>query len=261
MKIQELLGVKKFADKTANDVIRYMDQTGKFLRNLEKGANAVALTDGTDVYKFWYFDSAYEKFIRYAIANQSNPLMPRVKSKIKKLPAFFLRDRNAPDYVQYIKLEMLAPVENPHDVKFRIFADLEITINFNDLQEILADNVDEKVYMARIYSYAISLDPEKYPNIRRTHGPSDISKDIVNLVKTYIDISELIDGETDFMDLHSGNIMLRGDQLVILDPIANTLDIDLNDKIFRYKASLDIGKAAHRPSLDQKARKSIGNQS
>jgi hypothetical protein len=48
-------------------------------------------------------------------------------------------------------------------------------------------------------------------------------------IRTLADIKQLIvDGGHKF-DLHIHNLMMRGDQLVILDPISNLHDIDANE--------------------------------
>lgn len=112
MKLDELLGVKKFYDKHLDDVKKAFVSNGSLYKKLGSGATATAYAQGDEyVYKFWLMDTAYEKYVDYCLDNQDNPHIPVLYSDIKNLHSFFARTEDFPDKIRYIKMERLTPLK------------------------------------------------------------------------------------------------------------------------------------------------------
>jgi hypothetical protein len=63
---------------------------------------------------------------------------------------------------------------------------------------------------------------------------------IDSLVETFKGMIKGIQGfDTYKADLHSGNVMKRGNEIVIIDPLANDEDMDFNDKLFKELKKLN----------------------
>lgn len=237
--LKELLGVKKFQDQTADEVIDYLKSHFSSLKPLGQGASGVALTDGANVYKFWLVDSAYDDFIQYCMKHQSNPLLPKLKSGIKTMPAFFLRHKDSPDVVKYVKMERLTHALKS-DCNVMISKKLERWIDLEHLYYLIeSENGEpEDVYLNLIDEFKDSqIDVD------------DLTDELKLLVETLCDIYELTQKKnykkkSHHPDLHLGNVMMRDKQLVIIDPIANVDDLNLNATLSRFGKKLNqIGKA------------------
>lgn len=131
-----------------------------------------------------YSDACYDGFIKYCKANSSNAFLPRFKGQSLRLLG---------DY-RMVRMELLAPMGNPHTEggrwteyreRFRLMTLVSIASNPGD--------------------YEIDLTPEQQ-----------------QLLTT---LEDIVRGQgACSIDLHAGNWMLRGDQLVISDPYASLDD-------------------------------------
>jgi hypothetical protein len=235
MKILELLGVKKFAGMTSREVIDFVkSMDSSKLKVLGRGANAVALTDGKAVYKFWLVDSAYEDFIKYAAANQSNPFLPKLLSPVKTLPAFFVRSAKAPDVVKFVKLELLEPLSGAWGIE-----DEELQITKGSEQKLEIKNelfgIIERNHQKPFKEVLQKIADEAWEKT----AVSKLNPAIVKLAQAIYDVQKMVGVNAHLLDLHSGNFMLRGKQLVIIDPIANRADLRLNNEFEVFNASED----------------------
>ena len=101
-------GIRKFVDKTSDQVIEISKEQFKHkktnLKFLGDGLHGAVLGLQNYVYKFWLVDFAYEEFLTYCAKKQHNKFLPRLQSNIRHMPAFFLRDKKAPDALAYIKM-------------------------------------------------------------------------------------------------------------------------------------------------------------
>lgn len=247
MRLDELAGIKKFRDKNVNEVIDFIQKeflNGKTkLKYLGNGANGVALTDGTTVYKFWMFDSAYEDFINYAIKHQDNPFLPKLKSKIRTLPRVF-NSIEAWDYqgrnldaskVKYVKMEYLDRCTKRY---FKVF-DTEDIVKQNSISVIDLFKVahkfkgDPKKDLSQIADIMVSNDVWSH-NFKAAQYEDKVNKDLLNFVMTLGSIYSGLKFQHTF-DYNPGNLAMRGDQIVILDPVYNARDIDLNDRFLELK--------------------------
>lgn len=134
------------------------------------------------VFKIFKGDNSYFKFFNYARRNQHNPNLPKIKGS-------YIRIGNDA-YV--VRLEKLQEISREQYQKVE-----EI---INTFQDIIAD--------------------EKYDN--------ELTPEEKQLLKLYPGIHEFLSAlwhldifSTSYPDLHGGNIMMRGDVPVIIDPVVD----------------------------------------
>lgn len=260
MKLFELTGIKHLKDKSPKELIQYItgeNNAGRTkLTILGAGSNGVALTDGSNVFKFWHRDSSYENFIQYAMKNQNNPHVPKIKSKIKTLP-FNIESSNDGDTIKgirYIKMEKLNPLPDSN-VKINILSDkgcdeLGVTtktteMRFDDvmLHCLFAPSVE---VACQGLAQGILKQKNKDHNTDKLEKPYSagflelFDRNFIGLINTLRDFILSSISEEDFPDLHSGNFLLRNTgQLVIVDPIANMTDITLNADLMAWTQELN----------------------
>lgn len=250
MRVDELTGIKHLRDRPLSAVLNWIRRefcAGRTkLRVLGRGSNAVALTDGQTVFKFWVKDSAYEQFVEFCLKNQDNPFLPKFKSKIRYLPKalngiemWSREDGKSIDVstVRYVKMEMLQPYKGdggfwlfPPDIRRLVDEDDDIAcfIDFDTLLEfgnyfhgdyhkdvgILFNDI-----MRKFSGMPASLPYEKYT--------SELNHELMAFIKTLSKMSDSLIGEYRF-DPGNRNMALRGNQVVILDPIVNDDDLEMN---------------------------------
>lgn len=259
MKLYELAGVKKFASMNHEQVIQYLETNlgkGKF-KLLGKGWFGYAVMIGADVYKFWMVDSGYHDFVEYCLKDQSNPYLPVFKSKIKTMPAFFLKNEGAKDKVFYVKMEMLKPVPSNFTLSqpYMIgLGDKDVKLhNWND-DDDWTDKEKERGYKhPKTYKGAkrvFDLDYEGVLEaINHTSSVLELCEnltagyEIVITPKTINPVAKALMEQLILMkknikqrkghwiDISPDNTMMRGDQIVLTDPIANQEDSVLAKKI------------------------------
>ncbi len=226
------------------------------IKLLGQGANGAAIMIGDNVYKFWMQDSAYTAFVQYCLTNPNNPFLPHFKSNIKKIPAFFIRHENAPDYVNFIKMEKLAPYRT--DYWFEMNMEIDTTededeyvpssFKLNAVDYALRNLKDGENPLEGVVRSFSKLESHQYT-------VEDLGKDLILYINTYQAIKNL--GFN--MDLHDENFMVRsGGQLVILDPITSKADLDLNMMFYKFDQKLFRDDNEGKPAIMSKtANKSI----
>lgn len=205
MLLQELIGVKAYYTKTANEILRVLDE--KYgIRTLGMGRFAVTLGyySWNHVIKIFPRDDCYMKFLNFVAANPGNPHLPKLILKPKKMSAFFKRDAGD-DHYYVAKVEKLVPL----------------------------DNSDEKELdpMMSVHGFWQLADAAiKGENLENFLKKQKLDPKLAEFVKTAVKITQ--DGDVEcFTDLHFGNIMKRKDgTFVITDPLAGYTD---------YEASYD----------------------
>lgn len=260
MKLFELTGIKHLKNKTPKELVDYVNTMhyGKGLTNLRllgTGANGVALTDGTNVFKFWHTDSAYMRFVEHCNKHKGNKFLPVFKSGVKHLPlnisSEYYEDGETKKRtgVNYIKMELLDQIDVGY--KFKIFKDsVYNTIQFNQdeigplLSEIPNNTISLLMLLEDIRSIRYKLDLGKEEAVLSvlqecstnsgfisTFGINAYDVEIVEFTETIFDLVGSLGSVgmwDDYFDFHYGNFAMRGEQLVILDPFANVSDIDIN---------------------------------
>lgn len=238
----ELAGVKKFHNMTASEILDQFRSTfgNEPIKLLGQGSSGVALLIKNEVYKFWMIDSAYESFINYVKQHQDNPFLPQLKSNIKSIPAFFIRSEHAPDKVHYIKMERLSGMRQANQFIFYLNAEQYID-NPNDDGEYNFETIN----LGRVIYYLERIkDPknaiEEFTNLISpksqgiTFDTQVLPDNLIQFINTMMDIRQL--GFR--LDLHDANFMMRNDQLVILDPLTNEQDLQLNLLIQKFDQKL-----------------------
>jgi hypothetical protein len=242
--LMELTGVKRFHDMTATEVLDQFRATygNGPIKLLGQGANGAAVMIGDSVYKFWLLDSAYTAFVQYCKTHESNPLLPKFTSQIKKMPAFFIRHADAPDYVNFVKMEKLASNRSILNYRF----DLKYQPYEEQFAEIDDGEVDiTTIKLATALFYFDRLQDSEIPILTQftkylsgyhhmNYKPDILGDELKLFLTTLHDIKQL--GFT--LDLHDENFIMRDDQLVILDPIANTDDLMLNRAFYKFDEKL-----------------------
>lgn len=248
MRLLELTGIKHLKDKTPAEIIDYLSANEKTtLKHLGNGANGIAFTDGKTAYKFWHRDSAYEFFIKYVQDYQEYPCLPRLFSKVRNLPFNITSTdgTNVENGVKYIKMEILRPLSQD-ELNIKILTDEaceklgvkstinKLSINYafdypsrNKTIERGLMRVIESLFTHRFLDY----DEEKMDiNMNDASFFKMFDPAYLEIVKVTRDIVQFGNQYSFRADLHSSNFMVRPgtNQLVILDPIANDTDIDLN---------------------------------
>jgi hypothetical protein len=265
MNLLELTGIKSITAPSQNDeeshvaaVLQRLQQAIDAgvtkLRPLGRGANALALTDGEKVYKFWHRDSAYEKFVEFCMENPSRWL-PKFKSKIKHLPRLLnLKSaKEDPDNLEadaeilrglkYVKMELLQPFKG--DSVLWLFKDRkvleEIGMEFNDIENYTSiETVFEWGGMGNNPRAALIEMLHYHAEDSDIEG-ADLSKyieklnpDVLELMAISVKLAKVM-GKYDRYDVADRNLALRDGQIVILDPIVDDNDLIANDFILGLK--------------------------
>lgn len=249
MRVDELTGIKHLRNLAPQQVIDWLqtefDAGRSKLRPLGRGSNGVALTNGTDVFKFWMFDSAYESFVEFCLKNQDNPYLPKFHSKIRTLPRIF-NSIEAWNYegnpidaskVKYVKMEMLEPFKHPG---FTLFADQKIRAKIEE-EDDLANYVSAKTLMEcgtefnGNYQHDLMwLIEDLMMDIKGFDAPylqyiKHINPEVMNFITALGSIAEELGADYEF-DPGDRNLAMRGKQIVFLDPVVDDADMDLNDR-------------------------------
>lgn len=195
MKISELLTESELVNEltrppTMGKATAALERAG--YEHMGSGLHASVYTkSGTDhvVKLFSYRDSAYPKFVKLA-QTVSNPHFPKFKGKLMKVTE---------DYYA-IQMEKLSPLP-------------EQSIGYSNIN---------------ISSSGLGYAINDYVRLKKGLGNNYIAPDKVKTIMEELEVSQpgiieacdLIAGMTEaYPDIHKNNLMLRGNTLVITDPI------------------------------------------
>lgn len=250
MKLDELLGVKKFYDKHLDDVKKAFVSNGSLYKKLGSGATATAYAQGDEyVYKFWLMDTAYEKYVDYCLDNQDNPHVPVLYSDIKNLHSFFARTSDFPDKIRYIKMERLTPLKD--NTKWPGVTAKNSKNKFYTYVETIIDFILESIQTGDDINSISDFKKEMFNDPTVEIDVSDKAwKDMYEIFKIMLDLFHTMDYHADY---HAGNIMMRGDTVVITDPYCDDESIELSDDIAgaMYKLSFQLKKKAKSPKKNK----------
>lgn len=238
--LMELAGVKRFNTMTSREIAEYFkgltgDQPVSFVGS---GTSAIALKIGNTIYKFWQLDSAYEAFVKYCQGNTNNPFLPKFLSDIKTMPAVFMRHTQAPDDVHYIKIETL---QSNDDI-------MSTTFETKDGKSLTLHDITSIIINVKSFWTSPEKSLIKYLNshLGGKYTLDDLTDPLKQLIQTLMDLRTL--GFK--LDLHDGNFMMRGNQLVIIDPLFDPADVNLNkrfrafDQAIRFDNTPELAKPA-----------------
>ena len=258
----EVVGVKRFQDMTASEVLDYMKSTlgggGRNIKVLGQGASGVAIQIGNNVYKMWMLDSSYETFVKYCLEHQDNPFLPKFQSGIKRMPAFFVRHEEAPDHINYVKMEKLVNIGSRfHSYGFNLNVEFEDEEDEDERGHLSYLRLQDAIYICQEIGNTVIPPLVEFVQLLNkrnghTYTHDDLSADLKLFIATIQDIKQL----NHSLDLHQANFMGREDgQIVIIDPIANKDDLNLNYKFQKFDEKLfraaDDGKMPSRRTTPQ----------
>lgn len=166
-----------------------------------EGGQATVIDRGSHVWRAWFDDPGYERFLKYVESHKGNKYLPKILSKVREEPTQF---KNMPKgkTIKYVKLEKLK------DVGLSIFTDALDTLYFANIPPTkLPDTVEELAEMSMTLKVQQSSDAEHEEIRDEILNNKEFFKIVLDLMKNH-----------DANDLTSGNIMLRGSTYVITDP-------------------------------------------
>lgn len=236
MKLYELTGVRAIQDKDLIQLLADISGKDSKFKHIGNGANAHVLSHSNGmIYKFWVKDSAYDSFINHVEKNQDDENLPKLKSKVKELHAFFKRPADFPDKIKYVKMERLTELHYIDVIPGSKNLKIVDIINFiyQELKTKFRDQSpgQQAVILGRM------LD-----DLTQAEG-AELSEEtkavIAGLIKTLEGIRKIPDIGKHMTDLHSGNIMRRGKTIVIIDPISNDDDMTFNANLEKQLKNLN----------------------
>lgn len=198
MKLNELTGIKSYPyiDKYSllmPDFIKYIENNG--FKYLNKGISGIVFLGKHSVLKIFQSDKAYENYVRMIkqIPKEYKDYIPRITS---------VRSYPPNPEIKFVKIEKLGEVNyNNFPITFWLYFFEKYSIrnikykSYNDLFNDMFDNT--------------------------THKHTDVKKIVKKVPLEFINFiiwlyyNKL---ENDAWDLHSGNIMMRGNTPVVIDP-------------------------------------------
>jgi len=214
MKLFELTGIKNYKDMPGNLIMKMLDRIGFFKDTLGRGSFGYAfeISNG-DVLKVWHRDEAYEKFIEYCIANKSNPYLLKVKGKVQSFEIRHAANRKPID-MKFVRIEKVNPLKSLKPLGY------DDKDSSKTLDEFFWQF--QKLIYKRNFDLLEKADTEMYETLylKKQRGSPEFEKilrDIAELMKTFQEMGLKT-------DVHSGNFGLRGNQLVLIDPVLTYQD-------------------------------------
>lgn len=180
------------------------------------------------VYKIFEEDTGYMQFVEYAMKHPHNPHLPKILRAPRQIHAFHMRHHQTSPKLWAVKIEKLDGV----------------------VGEARAFLNDGRVWFATRRFVANQLDPNDDDMSIRGH-PVDSSQhledvfnkfqqfDLRGIVTTLADLADECDISPFDFDLHDQNFMMRGNDIVIIDPMVNDED---KQAFFRAATRYDMMK-------------------
>lgn len=185
---------EKFSDALAKFIEKHS------LKDFE-GGQATVITRGPHVWRSWFNDPGYERFLKYVEAHKGNKFLPKVLSKVREEPTQF---KGMPKgmTIKYVKLEKLT------EFPISILSDALDTLYFANVKpSVLPDTVEELAELSLTFKVQQDSDAESEEIKEAILENKDFFKVVLDLMKHH-----------DANDLSSGNVMMRGTTPVINDP-------------------------------------------
>ena len=196
-----------------DDIISSLLKSKKFITEIGRGhAIAFELKDG-NVLKCWVFDPGYEFFIDYCIKHKNDPWFIKPLSKVKIFTLPGIDQTSNFNKIKCIKLEKLTSANNFSIEKYNPPANETIKSVIWMIKHSLSDG-----YMS--YNEMISL-YDIYP-----------SDEFKNLLKELYNRIKIFQEDGWSIDVKVNNMGLRGDQIVIMDPITDEFGMSNNKAIY-----------------------------
>lgn len=197
MLLTELKNFPEKHDSTFSDALQqFIEKHG--IKKFE-GGQAVVIDRGSHVWRAWFDDPGYERFLKYIEANYGNKFLPKILSKVREEPIQFKRMPKGKT-IKYVKIEKLT-----QNIQSGLSAAVEY-LYMNFLKP--ADLPDSGKELANITTKL---------KIPRDVNPDDLKTAILKNQDFFTVVLDLIKHH-DANDINSENVMFRGSTPVIIDP-------------------------------------------
>ena len=200
MRIDELVGVKKYKTREMRDVLKDFEAAGGEWLGNGKFATVIGHPRWNYVIKFFPKDGCYVAFVRFAMRNP-HPSFPKFLDKPKQIVPFHKRPHTEP-FLHIVKMERLRPLNDDKELHdwIKYFLERE-AIHHGEKRLEYEDNP-----RAQETEHRIMAGYKKYPALH-------------SLVEAYSLLLHKFDANCAH-DIHSGNIMQRDNgELVLTDPV------------------------------------------
>lgn len=197
-----LTEIKNFPEKhdaTFTDALnQFIEKHG--VKKFE-GGQATVIDRGSHVWRVWFDDPGYERFLEYVEAHKGNKFLPKILSKVREEPTQFKRMPKGKT-IKYVKIEKLSEAgpSNLTDAVDTLYSAGLPPAKFPDTVEELAE-------LSMTLKLPNDSDAEHEDIKDEILKNKDFFKVVLDLMKNH-----------DANDLTSGNVMLRGSTPVITDP-------------------------------------------
>lgn len=168
------------------------------------------------VYKIYEEDSGFAKYVDFCMANPNNPHLLKVLRPPRKVHAFHSRKKETSSTIWAVKLEFLTDLTKP----------AMQTIQSGRLWTAVQDYMEND---GEINFSELAKGNEAIIKLFSQY-------DMIGLVQTLADLSYDVDVPPFDFDLHHRNVMMRGDTIVIIDPLVG----DETDSPAHFRVNIDM---------------------
>jgi hypothetical protein len=165
-----------------------------------QGGQATVLDRGSYVWRAWFDDPGYERFLAYVAKHPGSKHLPKLLSRVREEAVQFSKMPKGKT-IKYIKLEKLA--EAPLD-------DLVDAINAIDMAQLLQAKVPETV--EQLAELMLTLKPPADSEAT----PAELKAAVLKQPEFFKVVLDLMQHQAN--DINSGNVMFRGVTPVVIDP-------------------------------------------
>jgi hypothetical protein len=198
MLLSELTNFPAQHDATFSDALNAFVE--KYGLDAFEGGQATVIGRGNHVWRAWFNDPGYERFLKYVEANKGNKFLPRILSRVREEPAKF--KRSLARSIKYVKIEKL------EDLGLTFFTDALDSLYFTFIPtDKLPSTVEELAELSMTFKIPSHSDAEHEEIRDEFLKHKEFFEVVLDLMKNH-----------NANDLTSGNIMMRGNVPVIIDP-------------------------------------------
>lgn len=207
MRIDEL--TKSLEAKSLQQYLQYLKSKNNLKVHNGKFSIVLEPSSGNYVYKVWSLDTAWDVWTKICMQNQDKPFIPKLGKKIYKFNNLFIRRADSHSTINVVKIEKLTPISDD-------FGTYEMVEDF--WKPLLG-----ALQYGRAYLDILDRFRNQYP-------------EFIDFMDNAIDFLQRNVPHNIVLDLHPGNIMMRGNQYVITDPCAISDEIS---SVYRLPNQMD----------------------
>lgn len=213
MILKELLGVKAFKNKTAGQILKQIKADNGI--TMYRGVYGIVLVHNDWDYALKLFpkDDCYMDFLKFCKSHKSPHLPKIIKGPIELTPFFLDKHyepvKNMISKYYAVKIEKLQP--------FPMESGSEI---YNAAFVICTDKQLHDDYKAALKGGSVASVLKSYEDAYRENGRDVNLKKYKSFLDMMVKVLDEMDRGRCRPDVHTGNIMMRGNIPVIVDPYA-----------------------------------------